>query len=249
MSRLFQNVILCHVAKHFPVTRLGRPSCDPTILLHFMILVLQSGMSWRHLQETKCPYDYRTVHNYFRQWTKQSIFKDAYRSLYKLYVTKKKGKYHCIDTSYIKNIYGQDCTGRNPTDRGRLATKLSAIVDDTGVPVSLYLCPGNVSDHKTVQPTLDCRIGRLDSHIPLYADKGYDSKDTRQKIRNAKYIDRVGKRRIWTHRIVNRKRGVVERFFSWLDKYRRLILRYDALISSYESMTWLAACRFVSARI
>ena len=149
----------------------------------------------------------------------------------------------------IKNIYGQDCTGRNPTDRGRLATKLSAIVDDTGVPVSLYLCPGNVSDHKTVQPTLDCRIGRLDSHIPLYADKGYDSKDTRQKIRNAKYIDRVGKRRIWTHRIVNRKRGVVERFFSWLDKYRRLILRYDALISSYESMTWLAACRFVSAII
>ena len=98
MSQLFKNVILCHVAKHFQVTRLGRPSCDHNILLHFMILVLQSGMTWRHLQETKCPYDYRTVHNYFRQWTKQSIFKDAYRALYKLYVTKKKGKYHGIDT-------------------------------------------------------------------------------------------------------------------------------------------------------
>ena len=28
----------------------------------------------------------------------------------------------------LKSIYGRDCVGRNPTDRGRRATKLSAIV-------------------------------------------------------------------------------------------------------------------------
>ena len=80
----------------------------------------------------------------------------------------------------------------------------------------------------------------------MYADKGYDSKAVRQQLRAYDYIDRVSKRGVWTHRVVNRRRGIVERFFSWLDKCRRLILRYDTLIDSYEAWTWLACCRLVS---
>ena len=133
-----------------------------------------------------------------------------------------------------------------PTDRGRRATKLSAIVDDRGIPISLFFCPGNTSDYKTVLPSCD-RILLPKTRTPMYADKGYDSKAVRQQLRAYDYIDRVSKRGVWTHRVVNRRRGIVERFFSWLDKCRRLILRYDALIDSYEAWTWLACCRIVSA--
>jgi len=45
-----------------------------------------------------------------------------------------------IDSSHVKGIYGRDCTGRNPTDRGRNATQVSAIVASDGVPMPLGRC-------------------------------------------------------------------------------------------------------------
>ena len=52
------------------------------------------------------------------------------------------------------SIYGRDCIGRNPTDRGRNATKVSALVDQDGLPLSLVFFPANHSDYKTVDGTL-----------------------------------------------------------------------------------------------
>ena len=98
----------------------------------------------------------------------------------------------------------------------------------------------------TVEPTLKNRIITTDCSQALYADKGYDSKKIRNMIRQYGNVDRVGKRGTIVHRVVNRRRNIVERFFSWLDKNRRLNLRYDALITSYESWTWLASVRLIN---
>ena len=38
-----------------------------------------------------------------------------------------------------------------------------------------------------------------------------------------------------------KKRIVVENCFCWYDKFRRLILRYDKSINSYENFTYLAS--------
>lgn len=246
MNILVENIILNHVTRSFQTSNLGRTNCDPRIILKYILIVLQSGMPWRHLCNTDCPYDFRTVHTFFRKWSRHHVFKDAYCALHKLYSSKRRTKYHCIDSSYIKNIYGRDCVGRNPTDRGRKATKLSAIVDDNGIPSALFFCCGNTSDYNTVVPTLESSICQIKTRIPLYADKGYDSNKVRTCIRNHNYVDRVCKRGVRIHRVVNRKRGIVERFFSWLDKNRRLILRYDALHCSLSSFTWLASCRIIS---
>jgi hypothetical protein len=59
-------------------------------------------------------------------------------------------KHYCIDSTLVKNQYGKDCLGRNPTDRGRKGMKLSAIVDDRGIPLALAAFGANVSDYKTV---------------------------------------------------------------------------------------------------
>jgi len=64
----------------------------------------------------------------------------------------------CIDSSYVKSIYGRDCIGHNPTDRGRNATNVSAIVASDGVPVALAFFPGNTSDQRTVEVTLRARL-------------------------------------------------------------------------------------------
>ena len=62
MKELVTNIILYHIADHFTPSPLGRPNCEPKIVLEYVLLVLQSGMAWRHLQQTRCPYDYRTRH-------------------------------------------------------------------------------------------------------------------------------------------------------------------------------------------
>lgn len=157
--------------------------------------------------------------------------------------------HYCIDSTYVKSIYGRDCVGKNPTDRGRRATKLSAIVNHDGVPISLVPFPANTSDYKTVDATLLNSLIFLKTACPMYADKGYDSRDARASFRSHGYIDRVSRRRTVSHRVVNRRRIVVERFFSWLDKNRRILVRYDALVSHYMSWTWLACCKLIGRRL
>jgi hypothetical protein len=55
-----------------------------------------------------------------------------------------------VDTSFVKNVWGRDCLGKSPVDRGRKATKVSAITDNTGTPLYLLFHPGNKYDGKTL---------------------------------------------------------------------------------------------------
>lgn len=245
MDIRLRNIILCLVKKHFPSSNTGRKRVEPEFVLDQLLRILWTGCPWRSVQTTH--FSYQTIHRHFMLWSQKKIFREAYSIAYKLQnrPTRRNLRFQCIDASFVKNIYGRDCVGRNPTDRGRNATKLSAVVDQDGLPLSLVFFPANVHDVHTVEPTLKDRIVATDPSQALYADKGYDSKKVRNMIRQYGNVDRVGKRGTIVHRVVNRRRNIVERFFSWLDKNRRLILRYDALITSYESWTWLASVRLL----
>ena len=54
------------------------------------------------------------------------LFEDAFYNLSRTYTTN--NIYPIIaDTSYVKNVSGRDVIGRNHTDRGRMATKVSML--------------------------------------------------------------------------------------------------------------------------
>jgi putative transposase len=240
-----QSAILCAVQKFVPTNVEGRPRSNPVDMLDFMCHILWTGAPWRSLGKR-----FSTVHGTFIRWSRAHVFEIAYRALLKLErrTTSRKSRFACIDSSFVKNIYGRDCVGRNPTDRGRNATKVSALVDQDGIPLSLVFFPGNVSDQRTVQETLSGAPNPA-RMTPLYADKGYDSKENRRIMRSFGYVDRVSRRGEVTHRLVNRRRNVVERTFSWLDKCRRLILRYDMSIVAYASWTWLGCIKLIAGRL
>jgi len=248
MDLRLRNIILNLVKKHFPNSNTGKKRVCPSFVLDKLLYVLWTGCPWRALQLEKS--SYQTLHRHFLSWSEKNIFKEAYTIAYKLQSrpVRRNLRFRCIDASFVKNIYGKDCIGRNPTDRGRSATKLSALVDQNGMPIALKFFPANCHDVHTVESTLSDAIEPQAKSYPLYADKGYDSQAVRRIIRGHGYIDRVGKRKTVVHRVVNRRRNVVERFFSWLDKSRRLIVRYDALITSYEAWTWLASLRLLFFR-
>ena len=247
-SELYKSVLRVHVARHIPPSAKGRPP-----LLSFddayddILRVLRTGMQWRQLKPKLV--SFITVFKTMHRWIAADLFRTAYRSMLRLYARRRRPRHCCIDSTFVKNIYGIDCVGRNPTDRGRMATKVSALVDDNGVPFSILCHPANQSDMRLLQPTLDSTIVALPRRIPLYADKGYDSAFNRNVSVTRGYRDRIFRRRCTNGRRAHAKRGVVERFFSWLDKYRRLILRYERHIATYESMTYIACGILLQARL
>ena len=72
--------------------------------------------------------------------------------------------------------------------------------------------------------TFSVAMESIPKGTPLYADRGYDSARNRNVCRTHKCVDRIFRRGTKTGRRTNAKRGTVERFFSWIDKQRRLII-------------------------
>jgi hypothetical protein len=116
-----------------------------------------------------------------------------------------------VDTTFVKNVFGR---GSNPFDRGRKATKVSAIVDHKGVPLTYTFHKANKNDSSTLFHTLSkCK----------FLSKIYDC--IAGMSLNTFICRIVSKKRQITPKLDNRIKIVVEHVFGWLDKYRRIILR------------------------
>jgi transposase len=61
----------------------------------------------------------------------------------------------------------------------------------------------------------------------LHADRGYDSNKHRRALEERGIIHRLGRRRIDKGVRLGKHRWVVERTLAWLNRYRRLRVRYE----------------------
>lgn len=228
----------------------GRPR---TLALDYVLdrisYVLRTGCQWSHLPVRDG--SWKTIYHYFAQWSKRHVFEHAFHDLLQFYLRRRGGlsAHVVVDTSFVKNVWGRDCLGRSPVDRGRKATKVSAITDAQGTPLYLLFHPGNKNDGKTLAHILP----KLAKRIPLrgrclYGDKAYDTQPCRDIMRQHGLRDCITKRRQPSCPRQNRTRIVVEHAFSWLDKYRRIILRYDGLVCHFRSFHYLAALQLVASR-
>ena len=97
-----------------PHTR-GRPA-----LLGFddayddILRVVRTGMQWRYLRPTAAV-AYITVFKTMHKWIDAGLFHTAYVRLLRLYRRHRRPRYSCVDSTFVKNVYGVDCVGRNPT--------------------------------------------------------------------------------------------------------------------------------------
>jgi transposase len=177
------------------------------------------------------------------------VFEDGFYNLVSTYTARHKLPL-IADTSYVKNVHGRDVLGRNHTDRGRNATKVSLISDSRSVPIALAFHRGNRNDCRTLAHILAVAARKsccIEDHRSLHADKGYDSTACRNACRRFgldAFIPRKGTSESW-----NDVRYAVEVSFSRFDKFRRIILRYDFSITSFKSFHFLAAACLVAREI
>ena len=187
---LYKLLVRIETERLFPNHRLGRPRIVSFDEAYDGILkVVRTGMQWRQLQPETV--SYITVFKTMHRWTNASVSRSAYERLLRIYSQRRRSRYYCVDSSFVKNIYGRDCTGRNPTDRGRQATKMSVVVDDRGVMLGSLFTPANWSDVRLLEPTLREVFIRLEQGKELYADKGYDSKSNRTLCSRQELKDRI----------------------------------------------------------
>lgn len=238
-AHLFRTILCNTVNELCPPSSRGRPS-KVTFDVAFAGIqtVMKTGMPWRYLNPPDV--SHITIFKTLHKWTNMGVFKLAYTRLLRLYARQRRPKFYAFDSTFVKNMYGRDVLGRNPTDRGRKATKMSVAVDVIGIPHAFFFSGANVSDFRLLEPTLDAAIVPLRSKAPLFADKGYDS-STNRNLCTGKFdlTDRIFKRRSINTRRTHARRGVVERFFAWNDKQRRLIVRYEQKIDIFSSFMFV----------
>ena len=250
LKALAKNIILTHISKfHYTPINCGRRrQLSFEYILERILYVLTTGCQWSKLEVTGG--SWKTVYHYFSRWSDANLFKHAHDDLIRVY-TKTKGlsKELIVDTSFIKNVFGRDCVGPSPFDRGRNATKVSVLTDKHGVPLSFSFHKGNRNDSRTLHNTfVKCSVN-ISGHC-IYADKIYDTENCRQVLTNFGLDDKISKKGSGqAHPKDNRTRIVVEHCFSWLDKYRRIIVRYDACVSRLRSFHYLAALQLTCGKL
>ncbi|GHA77690.1 hypothetical protein GCM10010305_20930 [Streptomyces termitum] len=92
-------------------------------------------------------------------------------------------------------------TGPNPTDRGKLGSKIHLITDRNGLPLSLGISGANVHDSQGLEPLVrgippirSRRGPRRRRPTKLHADKGYDYDHLRRWLRRRGICHRIARR-------------------------------------------------------
>ncbi len=131
-----------------------------------------------------------------------------------------------------------------------------AIVDASGFPVAVSVASASPHEVKLVEKTID---SSLTPYTPgkLIGDKAYDSDPLDQKLMQARFIGTIAPRRAGRKKTKTqdcrklrpyRRRWKVERFFAWLQNFRRVVVRDEYHVQNFRSMVQLA-CAIILLRL
>jgi len=148
-------------------------------------------------------------------------------------------------------------TGANPTDRGKQGVKRSLLTEAAGIPIAVAIDGANRHDMKLVRSTLDGIM--MKRPVPtrrepqgLCLDKGYDFDEVRAIVREFGFTAHIRTRgeeamAIKQEAGFKARRWVVERTHSWMNRFRRILVRWEKLPETFIAMLHLA-CGIITWR-
>ena len=139
-------------------------------------------------------------------------------------------------------------TGPNPVDRGKPGSKIHALPDRNGLPLTVAISAANTHDSHALKPLVNA-IPAIRSHrgprrrkpAKLHADKAYDIPALRDWLRHRGIIPRIARKGIESSDKLGKHRWVIEQAIAWLFGYRRLAIRYERNPSHYLAFLTLGA--------
>ena len=145
-------------------------------------------------------------------------------------------------------------TGPNPTDRAKKGVKRSVLTEGCGVPIGLAIDGANRHDMKMVEATVNSiplKRPKPTKERPqgMCLDKGYDYDSVRDLVAEFGYTAHIRARGEEAQAIkrdagFKARRWVVERTHSWMNRFRRILTRWEK-----KPINYLALLHFVCALI
>jgi IS5 family transposase len=136
--------------------------------------------------------------------------------------------------------------GPNPTDRGKPGTKRHVLTDRRGIPLVARITEANRHESVVFEEVIDAvppiktpagrRRTRPDK---LHADKAYAIARCRRALRRRHIKPRIARKGIEPKDRLGRHRWVVERTLAWLNRFRRLTIRYERRDDIHEAFLCL----------
>ncbi|SQG90002.1 transposase [Legionella pneumophila subsp. pascullei] len=215
------------------------------MIVEAMLYLMRVGCPWRDL-----PVDFGWWNSIYQQFNRWSS-KNKLMRIFKTLVQEPDLEWEFIDGSIVKAH--QHCAGApNKTIEaiGKSVagntTKIHMAVDAFGFPISFQLTGGEVHDAKGA-PDL---ISSLPIATYTIADKGYDSEEIREQIKQKSSIPIIPRKKNsktgnaevdWG---LYKYRHLVENIFARLKQFRAIATRYDKLKRNYASMLAMA-CSYI----
>ena len=149
--------------------------------------------------------------------------------------------------------------GKTKSGKG---TKLMVLADGAGTPLGVHLEKASPSEVKLVEATLDSvkvKTGKRKRGKPkrLIGDRGYDSNGVRALLVKRgiePIIPARSNNRVATHqdgRKLRRykRRWIIERSNSWLQTFRRLVVRYERSEKVFAALVHMACALITLKRV
>jgi putative transposase len=234
------------------------PRVDDRRAMDAIFFVLRTGCQWNALNATGiCSSS--SAHRRFQEWTAAGVFVNLWAMGLQEY-DELKGldwEWLAMDGAMTKAPLGGERTGRNPTDRGKLGTKRSLLTEAHGIPVGLAVEGANRHDKKVAEATLESiPVDRPEpteeSPQGMGLDKGYDYDDTRELVEEFGFSAHVRARGEEAKALKREagfkaRRWVVERTHSWMNRFRRVLIRWEKKVENYFGMLHLV-CAWITYR-
>jgi putative transposase len=245
-------------AEHKPGPAGGRPRIGNRAVLNGIWYLLWTGAQWKAIRRDWFGVSSSVLHERFQSWQKQGVWDAVFRALVKFYRRERhiQWRWQAVDSRSCAAPLGGAETGKNPTDRAKLGSKIHILVDQRGAPLAIDISGANQHDKWSVEHLVfHVAVRRPHSQQNFCADKGYDYEDIHQLAEREGYVPHIKHRRRRGEPKIETcpapgetqfpaRRWVVERTFAWLVKRRSVRTRWCKKASN-----WLAFVQLACASI
>ena len=248
------------IKKHLPKIekgKPGRPRADNRAVMNGIWYVQWTGCQWKAIEKHFFGVSSSVIHDRFQEWRAQGVFVRIVQAMLRYYGRARhvRWTWQSVDSKSVPAPLGQQDTGKNPTDRAKMGSKIHILVDQCGAPLSIHVTGANENDKwYAAALILSILIKRPTCTQHFCADKAYDSWDVHVFVKQQGYIPHIKHRRrvnepkdpcpIPGEHSYPPRRWVSERTLGWLVRRRSIRTRWCK-----KPENWLALIQLACAHI